>query len=97
MRMKEEQQEEMETEHEQGNVEDGNVGCCVQVKRGCVKLEDGLGPRPRGYVDLVGYCVCGRELDYISIIFYLWFLCLPTPHYPKCLSAQMVCITFSVV
>lgn len=77
--MQEGQQEGMETDQKQGNVEDGNVGSCVQVKGACVKLEDDLGSRPRGYMDLV----CGRELDYISIIFYLLFLCLPTLYYPK--------------
>lgn len=87
------QQEGMETEQKQENIEDGNVGGCVWVRRGCVKLEGGLGPRPRGYVDLVGYWGCGKELDYTSITFYLLFLCLPTLHYPKC--AQMVYVTFS--
>jgi len=53
VRMQKGQQEGMETQHEQGNAEDGDVGCCVQVKKGCVKLEDGLGPRPKGYVDWV--------------------------------------------
>lgn len=47
MRMQVGQEEGMETMHEQGNVEDANVGCCVQIRRGCVKPEDSMGPRPR--------------------------------------------------
>lgn len=89
VRVQDKQQEGMETEHKQGNIEDGRVGCCVQLKRGCVKLDDGLGPRPRGYVDLVGYCVCGRELDYIAHLSnFLPFVSLPAhsslPQMSKC-------------
>lgn len=78
MRMHEGQQERMETEHKLGNIEDGNKGCCVQVKRSCVKLEDGLAPRSTVSLCRSGGILCTWKGIRAHINISLPFVSLPT-------------------
>lgn len=97
MRMQVGQEEGMETMHEQGNVEDENAGCCVQIRRGCVKPEESLGPRVL-QIWHNALCMEGNKTTWLHLNNFLPLVSLPVYFSPYQMSKwPNVCIIFSVV
>lgn len=61
MRMQVGQEEGMETMHEQGNVEDANVGLLSPNQKGLYEAGGQYGTQTQGSADLVQCSVHGRE------------------------------------